>query len=110
MVAAIVPSYIGLIVVAVFGPLLFPSSSLTDSSAAENGVVALAVVLFLLFGAVVVMPCWKFTLTRRRPLRINPLLDPLGKNHGIRDDRMRDRKRLGVLHHRLNGPWLWLAL
>jgi hypothetical protein len=59
MIAEIVAD-IGLIVVAIFGPLRFPLS-LTDSSRAENGVIALAVMLFLLFGTVGVTLCWKFT-------------------------------------------------
>jgi H+/Cl- antiporter ClcA len=60
MVAAGVFGYLGLIAVAIFGPLLFPLS-LTDSSHAENSVVLLMLIVALLFGAAGVLLCWRLT-------------------------------------------------
>src|SRR5207237_5785335 len=35
--------------------------------------------------------------TCRRPLRINPLQNPLSQNHSVRDDRMQSRRWPGAL-------------
>ena len=60
MVTAAVFGWLGLLVVAIFGPLLFPLS-LTDSSRAENMVLVLALMFFLLFGVIGIILCWRLT-------------------------------------------------
>lgn len=60
MFAAAICGYIGLLVVAIFGPLIFPLS-LSDAERTENFVIGLAFVLAALFGAVGIVLCWKLT-------------------------------------------------
>ena len=61
--AGVVCGRVGLVVSAIFLPLAFPLS-LTDSSHAENTVVALGILITALFAIGGSVLCWK--LTRRR--------------------------------------------
>jgi H+/Cl- antiporter ClcA len=60
MIAAAGFGFIGVIVVAIFGPLAFPLS-LSDSSHAENAVLVLMLIAGLLFAVSGVVLCWKIT-------------------------------------------------
>jgi uncharacterized RDD family membrane protein YckC len=60
VLAAGLSGYAGLLVVLIFGPLVFPATP-SGTSFGENAVAVGAMLFLLLFGAAGWVLCWKFT-------------------------------------------------